>query len=179
MIRECNEGDFEAIRAVINDAALAYKGVIPSFLYREPWASSEYLKNELSKGVRFICHDEQGELQGVMGVQEFPDVTLIRHSYVRTASQRTGIGSALLRFHMTHAHHRILVGCLKAMTWAIAFYEKHGFTLVSDAERDELRARYWDLSPEHVANSVVLVKDERRAGGVAGRTGMLGLVQPN
>lgn len=156
-IRECTASEFETVRSVINDAALAYRGVIPLELYREPWMSSDYLTEELFRGVVFSGAWIGGELIGVMGVQDVGDVTLIRHSYVRTAQRRSGIGSALLAHQLQRASRPVLVGCLKAMTWAITFYQKHGFQLVSDEERDLLRARYWNLSPQHVAQSVVLV----------------------
>ena len=162
-IRACTDDDFEAVRAVINDAAAAYKNTIPPQLYREPWMSEEYLRDELSRGVRFWGAEEEGELAGVMGVQDIEDVTLIRHSYVRTVRRRGGIGSALIEFHKTKSDRPVLVGCLKAMTWAIAFYEKHGFSLVADEERDRLRRRYWNLSAEHVRNSVVLVDAKWKA----------------
>jgi N-acetylglutamate synthase-like GNAT family acetyltransferase len=163
MLRECGEADYEAIREMVNESAqVAFRGVIPADLYREPWMTPEYFDKELSSGVRFFCFDEQGKIQGVMGVQDFPDVTLIRHAYVRPARQRECIGSKLLCFHLARTRKRVLVGCLKAMTWAVAFYENHGFTRVSDPERDELRARYWTHPPKHVAQSVVLVNDEHR-----------------
>lgn len=157
MIRPCTDADFEEVRSVINDAAIAYKDTIPSQLYREPWISEEYLRAELQSGVRFWGVEENGRLVGVMGVQDIEDVTLIRHSYVRTILRRTGIGSSLIEFHKAQSDRPVLVGCLKAMTWAILFYQKHGFSLVSDEERDRLRRKYWSLSPEHVRNSVVLV----------------------
>ncbi len=157
MIRECSNIDLEEIRVVINDAAIAYKNTIPSHLYREPWMTERHLRDESEGGVRFFGFEEEATLLGVMGVQDIKDVTLIRHSYVRTDRRRKGVGSALIQFHKSQISRPVLVGCLKAMTWAISFYQKHGFILVSDEERDYLRASYWNLSPEHVRNSVVLV----------------------
>lgn len=157
MIRACRQSDFESIRAVINDAAAAYKGTVPPELYREPWMSVAYLESELRSGVAFWCMERDSKIFGVMGVQRVHDVLLIRHSYVCTELRRSGIGSQLIRFHLERANTPILVGCLKAMTWAIRFYQKHGFILVGDHQRDLLRRRYWNLSPEHVRNSVVLV----------------------
>ncbi len=162
MIRYCTDFDFESIRSIINDAAIAYRNTIPTQLYREPWMTESYLKEEISRGVKFSGLEENGTLIGVMGVQDVLDVTLIRHSYVRTAQRRHGIGSALIESHIAHSDRPILVGCLKAMTWAITFYQKHGFTLVTEAERDMLRAKYWNLSAEHVKNSVVLADNKWR-----------------
>ncbi|MEP0913092.1 GNAT family N-acetyltransferase [Leptolyngbya sp. GB1-A1] len=143
---------------------MAYKDTIPPQLYREPWMSEQYFEEEISRGVQFLGFEENQSLVGVMGVQDVKDVTLIRHSYVRTSQRGKGIGGALLNHHIAHSSRPILVGCLKAMTWAISFYQKHGFTLVSDAQRDELRARYWNLSSEHVKNSVVLADRKWLAG---------------
>ncbi len=169
MIRPYCDADFEQVRATINDAAQAYRGTIPAELYREPWMSAEYLTDELARGVIFYCHESDGTIDAVMGIQEFPDVTLLRHSYVRTAQRRSGLGSLLIEHHKSRTTHPILVGCLKAMTWAISFYQRHGFTIVSDAERDRLRAKYWNLPAAHVANSVVLA--DRRWLDENGRSG--------
>lgn len=157
MIRKCNHQDIDTVLGIINDAAVAYRDVIPETLYREPYMTREHLESEIQKGVVFFGFKQRGTLIGVMGVQEFPDVTLIRHSYIQTAHRRTGIGGALIDFHKNNTEKPILVGCLKAMTWAIHFYQKHDFHLVNDTERDKLRAKYWSLSQEHVRNSVVLV----------------------
>ena len=164
LIRACGRSDFQAIRETINDSALAYHGTIPAELYREPWMSEDYLNKELDAGVRFYAAELTATngptIAGVMGVQNVLDVTLIRHSYIRTIFRRNGIGSALIKSHLNQADRPVLVGCLKAMTWAIEFYRKHVLTLVDDPERDRLRAAYWNLSPLHVQNSVVLV-DQR------------------
>lgn len=117
------------------------------------------MRQELASGVTFFVYQRDGVMLGVMGVQDVDDVTLIRHSYVCTAERRAGIGSELIRFHKARASRPVLVGCLKAMPWAINFYQRHGFVLVSDTVRDELRRRYWNLSAEHVRNSVVLVDE--------------------
>ncbi len=37
VIRECDEEDFETILAIINDAAQAYKGIIPDDRWKEPY----------------------------------------------------------------------------------------------------------------------------------------------
>ena len=156
VLRPCTAEDLETIREIINDAAMAYRGVVPAQIYREPWMTAEQLQQELAAGVKFVGFERQGQLQGVMGVQDIEDVTLIRHSYVRTTERGHGIGDRLIENHLAECQRPMLVGCLKAMTWAIRFYEEHGFRLVSEQERDKLRAKYWKLSAEHVVNSVVL-----------------------
>lgn len=154
------DSDLETIYAIINDSAQAYRGVIPQELWRDPFMPYSYLHSEINQGVHFWGYEEKNQLDGVMGIQNIEDVTLIRHSYVRTSQRRRGIGSKLIRFHLAQTQRPILVGCLKAMTWAISFYQKHNFTLVSDAQRDLLRSRYWSLPSAHVRQSVVLV-DQR------------------
>ncbi len=84
MIRPCTGNDLDAILAIINDAAQAYKGHIPDDRWREPYMSREYLEHELDAGVRFWDYEETGRLLGVMGIQDVKDVTLIGPCYVRT-----------------------------------------------------------------------------------------------
>ncbi len=159
-IRECDQSDFSNIYTIINSAAEKYHGTIPDTLWREPYMPEDYLKNELANGVHFFGIEEKGELIAVMGVQDKDDVVLIRHSYVLPEHQRKGCGSLLLSHHLKTSTKPVLVGCLAAMDWAIRFYEKHGFSLVSESQRDELRAAYWTYHDEHVKNSVVLA-DQR------------------
>jgi N-acetylglutamate synthase-like GNAT family acetyltransferase len=96
MLRRCDLHDFDAIHAIINDGAQAYKGVIPADRWTEPYMSAEHLQHEIDKGVIFWGYDDNGILAGVMGIQDVQDVTLIRHAYVRTANQKQGIGAHLL-----------------------------------------------------------------------------------
>ena len=91
MVRGCTEKDFETIYEIINESALAYKGVIPYDRWKEPYTSEEELRHEIDDGVVFWGYDEDGELIGVMGIQDVQDVTLIRHAYVRTLKRRKGI----------------------------------------------------------------------------------------
>src|SRR4051812_11115966 len=96
MIRRCDERDFELIWAIINDGAQAYKGIIPADRWTEPYMSQEKLRHEMEGGVVFWGYEESGTLLGVMGIQAVQDVTLIRHAYVRTGSQKKGVGAQLL-----------------------------------------------------------------------------------
>ncbi len=156
MIRPCAAADFEAIEAVINEAAQAYRESIPADCWHEPYMSGSALKHEIETGVNFWGWDESGILAGVMGIQHVRDVTLIRHAYVRTAHQGRGIGSALLGFLIDRATGPLLVGTWAASRWAIRFYERHGFQLVSPAEMDELLAAYWSIPSRQRETSVVL-----------------------
>src|SRR5436305_872673 len=97
MIRKSTDEDFEEIFNVINDAATAYKGVIPPDCWREPYMTREELKAQIEEGVRFSCYVDDDEIIGVMGIQDKPDVALIRHAYVRTRRRNKGIGTLLLR----------------------------------------------------------------------------------
>jgi N-acetylglutamate synthase-like GNAT family acetyltransferase len=96
MIRPCDERDFEAIWAIINDGASAYKNIIPLDCWTEPYMSTEELHREMDDGVTFFAYEENGVLTGVMGIQHVEDVTLIRHAYVRSSAQKQGIGGRLL-----------------------------------------------------------------------------------
>jgi hypothetical protein len=95
MIRRCEERDFEAIWRISNDGAQAYKGVIPQDRWKEPYMSRDELRHEIRDGVEFWGFEEDGQLTGVMGIQPVRDVTLIRHAYVRTQRQHSGIGGRL------------------------------------------------------------------------------------
>jgi N-acetylglutamate synthase-like GNAT family acetyltransferase len=115
MIRRCNEADFELIWAIINDGAQAYKGTIPADRWEEPYMSREKLRHEIADGVSFWGYEESSQLIGVMGIQTVQDVTLIRHAYVRTGSQKRGIGAQLLSHLRNLSTMPVLIG-----TWADA-----------------------------------------------------------
>jgi N-acetylglutamate synthase-like GNAT family acetyltransferase len=160
VIRPCTESDFEAIYEIVNDAAQAYKGVIPADRWHEPYMSREELQHEIDAGVRFWGYEEDGTLVGVMGIQDVQDVTLIRHAYVRTTQRRKGIGGKLLSHLLTLTGRPILIGTWAAATWAIQFYEKHGFRLVSEEEKNRLLKTYWSIPERQVRTSVVLVEGQ-------------------
>ncbi len=156
MIRRCVDDDFEAIYEIINDAAQAYVGVIPAEFWREPYMSREELRREIADGVMFWGWQEGGGLVGVMGVQEVDDVTLIRHAYVRTTRRNEGIGGKLLAYLRGQTSRLMLVGTWAEAGWAVRFYEKHGFRLVTTEEKDRLLKRYWSVPPGQIETSVVL-----------------------
>ncbi len=156
MIRRCTDSDFPTIEAVINEAAQAYHGVIPADCWHNPYMTGSALQAEIDAGVEFWGWEDSGILAGLMGIQYVRDVTLIRHAYVRTASQGRGIGGALLGFLADRASGTLLVGTWAAAAWAIRFYERHGFRLVSPREKDELLAAYWSIPLRQKETSVVL-----------------------
>ena len=103
-----------------------------------------------------LAEDDEARLLGVMGVQHKDDVALVRHAYVARTAQRGGVGSALLR-HVTAGLDRpILIGTWATATWAIDFYRRNGFTLVTGAEKDRLLRTYWSIPERQVETSVVL-----------------------
>ena len=156
MIRECNEADFKTIFEIVNDGAQAYKGVIPGDRWKEPYMPSEELKSEIEDGVVFWGLEHDGQLLGVMGIQEKEEVTLIRHSYVRTQTQKLGIGTKLLHHLESMTGKPVLIGTWAASFWAISFYEKNGYTLVSEEEKNRLLLKYWSIPERQVETSVVL-----------------------
>ena len=157
MICSLLPSDFDAILKVINDAAQAYKGVIPDDRWKEPYMSAEELRVEIEAGVRFFGWLEGGHLLGVTGIQSLKDTTLIRHAYVLPGYQRQGIGTKLLEYLIGLADTpEILVGTWADATWAIRFYEKHGFKLVSPREKNRLLRIYWNIPERQVKTSVVL-----------------------
>jgi GNAT superfamily N-acetyltransferase len=157
MIRRLLPSDFDVILNVINDAAQAYKGVIRDDRWKEPYMPAEELREEIESGVTFYGWVEDGNVLGVMGIQRVKYVTLIRHSYVITERQRQGIGGKLLEHLKRLAETpEILVGTWENATWAISFYQKHGFQLVSRREKDRLLREYWTIPEEQIEASVVL-----------------------
>jgi len=157
MIRPCTESDSAEIFAIVNDAAQAYKSVIPSDRWREPYMPLAELHEEISAGVKFWGYEDDGRLVGVMGMQLVKDVTLIRHAYVRTGMRSRGIGSKLLAHLLGPINGRILVGTWQVADWAVRFYQKHGFELVGEAEKNRLLKSYWNIPRRQIETSVVLV----------------------
>jgi GNAT superfamily N-acetyltransferase len=160
MIRPCRDTEFDLIHAIINDAALAYKGVIPADCWKEPYMTEEELRHEIGQGVVFWGEEEAGELVAVMGIQDVRDVTLIRHAYVRTTKRNQGIGGRLLSFLQGQTRRPILIGTWADAAWAVCFYEKRRFRLVSPEEKDRLLKKYWRVSQRQIETSVVLA-DQR------------------
>ena len=156
LIRPCSEGEFETIYDIINDAAQAYRGIIPADRWQEPYMSGEELRHEIDEGVVFWGYEENGELLGVTGMQDVQDVTLIRHAYVRTTKRNQGIGGKLLSALRDRTKHPVLIGTWVAAVWAVHFYEKHGFRLVFPEEKDRLLQQYWSIPERQIETSVVL-----------------------
>ena len=156
MIRQCAGEDVDAMFEIINDAAMAYKGVIPADCWHEPYMSLEELKWEIGDGVCFWGFDDENGLIGVMGIQDKGEVTLIRHAYVRTGKRNQGIGRQLLRYLETTTEKPILIGTWADAVWAIAFYQNSGYRLLPIDEKNALLRRYWTISPRQIETSVVL-----------------------
>ena len=147
---------FREIYDIINDAAFAYKDVIPDDCWHEPYMPERELKLQIEEGVEFWCYKEDDKILGVMGIQDKGEVTLIRHAYVRTAARNKGIGSKLLAHLGAFTSKPILIGTWAAAGWAIRFYQKHGFHLLSTDEKNNLLAKYWTIPQRQVETSVVL-----------------------
>jgi GNAT superfamily N-acetyltransferase len=160
MIRLCGQREIDTIYQIINDSARAYEGHIPEDCYHRPYMPRDELLAEIADGVVFYGYEEEGTLVAVMGIQDRGSVTLIRHAYTRTARRAEGIGSQLLAHLLATTTKPVLIGTWRDATWAVKFYQKHGFKLVGDEEKDRLLGEYWSISPRQVETSVVLA-DER------------------
>lgn len=158
-VREARPADLARILDIVNAAAEAYRGVIPADRWQEPYMSACELEAEIAAGVRFWVA-EQGELLGVMGIQDRGDVTLVRHAYVAPGTQRSGVGTLLLERLRQLTDKPLLIGTWADASWAIGFYRKNGFTLVEREEKDQLLRKYWSIPARQVETSVVLA-DER------------------
>lgn len=160
MIRQCYNSEFETICEIVNDAAQAYRGVIPVDRWKEPYMSKDELRREMDEGIVFWGYEEDGELLGVMGIQHVQDVTLIRHAYVRTVRRNQGIGGKLLSHLRKQTVRPLLIGTWADAIWAIRFYQKHGFRLVSSKDKNWLLRKYWLIPERQVETSVVLADQE-------------------
>lgn len=155
-VRLCVEADLPLVAAIINDAARAYAGVIPADCWHEPYMSYDELMAEVAAGVVFHGAIRHGELVGVMGLQDRHDVSLIRHAYVRTDCRRQGLGGCLLRFLEQGTSRPVLLGTWRAATWAIDFYQGHGYRVLPEETGERLLRRYWRIGDRQIETSVVL-----------------------
>jgi GNAT superfamily N-acetyltransferase len=162
MIRHCDDRDFDLIWTIINDGAQAYKGTIPPDCWTEPYMSHEKLHHEIEDGVVFWGYQDAATLLGVMGIQHVQDVTLIRHAYVRTNSQKRGIGGQLLSYLRELTSAPVLIGTWADAVWAIQFYERRNFQMVSPQDKDRLLKRYWKIPERQIETSVVLADSNWR-----------------
>jgi GNAT superfamily N-acetyltransferase len=157
-VRACRGDERDAILRIVNLAAEAYRGVIPADRWREPYMPASELDEEIAAGVAFWGYQAGGELLGVMGIQEVRDVDLIRHAYVLPGRQGGGVGSVLLEHLVGVSTQRMLVGTWAAAEWAIRFYRRHGFELVTPEQKTELLRSYWTIPDRQIETSVVLAK---------------------
>jgi len=163
MIRACTSDDFTDIAAIINDAAVAYRGVIPDDCYHDPYMPEAELADEIARGVQFSGYEVEGILTGVMGIESVQDVILIRHAYVRTAQRGGGVGGKLLKHLFEQTDTPMLIGTWAAAEWAVQFYEARGFLRVSQREKGILLRKYWTVPDRQVQTSVVLACERWRS----------------
>lgn len=152
--------DFETIYEIINDASIAYKGIIPSDRWQEPYMSKEELKKQIIEGVEFWNFVEDDRVLGVMGIQFKKDVTLIRHAYVRTLARQKGIGGKLLNQLINMSETPILIGTWADASWAISFYKKNGFKVLPKTEKNKLLKIYWNIPERQIETSIVLASND-------------------
>ncbi len=155
-LRRYREEDFADVLRIVNDAAQVYRGAIPGDCWHEPYMPAGELGKEIAGGVEFWVAERNGRPVGVMGIQDRGEVALVRHAYVAPDAQRSGAGSALLRHIEGLAQKPILIGTWAASAWAIAFYRKHGYTLLPGKEKEFLLRKYWSIPQRQVETSVVL-----------------------
>jgi N-acetylglutamate synthase-like GNAT family acetyltransferase len=156
VIRQSADADLEAMLAIVNDGANAYRGVIPSDRWHDPYMSREELTKEIADGVVFWVAEQDGRILGVMGIQDKGDVALVRHAYVATTTQRTGVGTRLLRHVEGLVDKPMLIGTWADASWAIEFYRRNGYSLVSSSDKDRLLSTYWSIPARQIETSVVL-----------------------
>ena len=155
-IRKLLAPDLDAALSIINEAAQAYRDVIPTDRWHEPYMPRDELDAEIANGVMFWVAEKDGLLSGVMGIQDKGAVALVRHAYVAPTVQRKGVGTMLLRQVASLAEKPLLVGTWADASWAIDFYRRNGFALVQKTDKDSLLRTYWSIPERQVETSVVL-----------------------
>lgn len=163
LIRKFRDADLAAMLAIVNDAAQAYRGVIPADRWRDPYMPRDELAGEIADGIDFWVAEENGRLLGMMGIQDKGEVTLIRHAYVAPGMQRKGVGTGLLRHLEGLTSKPVLIGTWAAASWAIDFYRRSGFAIVPRKDKDALLQKYWSVPARQRQTSVVLA-DRRWRG---------------
>jgi len=156
LIRRSVDADVPGMLAIINDAARAYRGVIPTDRWHEPYMPADDLAKEIADGVVFWVAEQEGRLSAVMGIQDKGDVALVRHAYVASTTQRTGIGTAMLRHVEKLTDKPILIGTWASASWAVDFYLRNGFSLLPTSESSRLLKTYWSIPARQIETSVVL-----------------------
>ncbi len=156
LIRDTHESDLPGLLAIINEAAQAYRGVIPADRWHDPYMPMDELRGEIADGVRFFVAEEDRQLLGVMGIQDKGEVALVRHAYVTTTRQKTGVGTSLLRHVESLSDKPVLIGTWADASWAIAFYVRNGFAVVPGEHKEALLRRYWSIPARQIETSVVL-----------------------
>src|SRR6267142_3540068 len=156
LIRKFREADFDAALEIVNDAAQAYRGVIPADRWREPYMPACELAEEIAGGVVFWVAELDGRLLGVMGIQDKGAVALVRHAYVAPNIQRKGVGTRLLHHVEGLVDKPILIGTWADASWAIEFYRRNGFSVVPSNHKERLLRTYWSIPARQIETSVVL-----------------------
>jgi GNAT superfamily N-acetyltransferase len=156
LIRASAPADHPAILAIVNEAARAYRGIIPDDRWHEPYMPAEDLEREVAHGVHFWLAEDEGRVLGVMGIQDKGAVALVRHAYVTPRVQRGGVGTRLLRHVEGLADKPILIGTWADAAWAIDFYKRSGYRVVADSDKDRLLRTYWSIPERQIQTSVVL-----------------------
>ena len=155
-IRKSQQADLGAMLAIVNDAAKAYRGVIPADRWREPYMPLDELAHEIADGVVFWVAEEDERLLEVIGIQDRGEVALVRHAYVKPIMQRKGVGTKLLRHVEGLTSKPVLIGTWADASWAIEFYRNNGYRVVPNGYKDSLLRRYWSIPARQVETSVVL-----------------------
>src|SRR5258706_5101094 len=155
-IRKSVEADLALMLAIVNDAANAYRGVIPADRWHDPYMPMDELVKEVGDGIVFWVAEEEGRLLAVMGMQDKGDVALVRHAYVAATLQRKGVGTKLLHHVLGLTSKPVLIGTCAAAAWAVDFYRRNGFTVVSASDQDRLLREYLSIPERQIETSVVL-----------------------
>ncbi len=142
--------------AIVNDAAQAYRGVIPADRWREPYMPPDELVAEISDGVMFWVAEEAGRLVGVMGIQDKGEVALVRHAYVAPTMQRKGVGTRLLRHVESLTAKPVSDWHLGGRVVGDRVLSAERITVVPNEHKNSLLRKHWSIPARQVETSVVL-----------------------
>ena len=159
-IRRLKGEDVSDVLCIINEAARAYKKVLPSNVYRETQMTLQEFLEE-ARRIKFYLVEDEGNIIGIMGYEYVKDVALIRHAYIKLEYQRRGVGSRLLQhlealIESENKTGRLIVGTYTNAYWAVNFYRKHGYDPVSN--HDATLRKYYFIPDVQRENSTALEK---------------------
>ncbi len=131
---KANDADLDEILAFVNEINREwYSKIIPSEHWSEPFLTMQQIQ-EMSEFMDFFVHRRDDSIIAVGSFSTTDEETAwIPLMYVRSDSQRIGIGSSLMYYLEEIAKQRnfrrIHLETDSEAEWALNFYRKHGYAI--------------------------------------------------